>query len=195
MWLLRHGNCRAGQLHRYRRDGALPLGNAGAIRINTGGNSVLDNVISATNGDAVAVSSGLPADNAVIQGNLIGTDASGLQPLGNAGWGLRVIGSGLQIGGTGPGEGNVIAYNGGTPASAGGISIEGGTSVHNTIRGNSIHDNSGLGIDLNPVGATPNDEGDGDTGPNELQNFPVLSAVTLTAPTAESPRAEPGSRV
>jgi hypothetical protein len=45
----------------------------------------------------------------------------------------------------------------------------------NTITGNSIYGNKGLGIDLNPVGSVnPNDAGDGDSGPNQQLNFPVI---------------------
>jgi len=52
-----------------------------------------------------------------------------------------------------------------------------------TLTGNSIHDSGSLGIDLRIWGAggwgvTPNDPGDGDTGGNGLQNFPVLQSAT-----------------
>ena len=43
--------------------------------------------------------------------------------------------------------------------------------------GNSIHDNEALGIDHNGNGPTPNDPGDADTGPNSLQNFPIIQSV------------------
>ncbi|MEL6715107.1 MAG: hypothetical protein AAFP86_15100, partial [Planctomycetota bacterium] len=41
-----------------------------------------------------------------------------------------------------------------------------------TIRGNSIFNNAGIGIDLLGNGITPNDTGDADEGPNRLQNAP-----------------------
>jgi hypothetical protein len=49
------------------------------------------------------------------------------------------------------------------------------SSSGNSVLRNSIHDNGGLGIDLGSNGVTPNDSGDGDTGPNGLQNFPFLT--------------------
>src|SRR4029078_12597718 len=35
----------------------------------------------------------------------------------------------------------------------------------------------GPGIDLGGGGVTPNDAGDGDSGPNQLQNFPVIRSA------------------
>lgn len=52
-----------------------------------------------------------------------------------------------------------------------------GITLSNTVSRNSIYGNGGLGIDLGEDVVTLNDEGDTDTGPNNLQNFPDLLEV------------------
>jgi len=69
---------------------------------------------------------------------------------------------------------NTIAFN-----AARGVFVSGGTG--NAILSNSIFANTGLGIDIGDVGVTPNDTGDGDSGPNNLQNFPVLTSLTTAS--------------
>ena len=69
----------------------------------------------------------------------------------------------------------MISGNGG-----GGISLT-DSGGGNVVRLNSIHSNVGLGIDLGPVGVTPNDTNDGDAGANGLQNYPVLGNAVLSA--------------
>jgi photosystem II stability/assembly factor-like uncharacterized protein len=49
-----------------------------------------------------------------------------------------------------------------------------GTVQANPIRRNTIFGNGGLGIDLGGDSVTINDRGDADTGPNLLQNYPVI---------------------
>ena len=110
-----------------------------------------------------------------VQGNYIGTDAAGVADVGN-GYGVYIFSdaSANTIGGTGAGEGNLIAFN-----DLGGVYIFSGTG--NTIDPNLIHSNSGLGIDLEPAGPTPNDVNDADTGPNNVQNYPVLDTAFFAA--------------
>ena len=91
------------------------------------------------------------ADN-TITCNLIGTDAAGAAGLGNGGNGIEIDGSsGNQIGGTNPGDRNVIAGNGSSQ-----ILVTGLLAFGNQIQGNTIGVDpsgtvditSGGGIDL-----------------------------------------------
>jgi len=113
------------------------------------------------------------SDDNVVEGNSIGTDATGTLILGNSGHGIRVLDSSrVRIGGSSAGQGNQIVNNGGA-----GVVVH-GTSTDSPVSGNRIARNALLGIDLGPSdGVTPNDPGDPDTGPNDLQNFPVLTSV------------------
>ncbi|MEM6327581.1 MAG: hypothetical protein AAF791_10725, partial [Bacteroidota bacterium] len=61
-----------------------------------------------------------------------------------------------------------------------GIEVEGASTA--TLLNNSIANNGSLGIQLdgatdNILGITPNDAGDGDSGPNGLLNYPVITGV------------------
>lgn len=81
------------------------------------------------------------------------------------------------------GNGNVIANN-----STRGVIIAGDGSTGNAVRGNSIHrngasDDTDIGIDLLADGVTMNDGDDADTGPNNLQNFPVIDDVVYNSST------------
>jgi titin len=94
-----------------------------------------------------------------VQGNLIGTDVGGIQPLGNVQDGVHVSGSNNNtIGGDTDGAGNVIAFNGGD-----GVRLDGGTS--NAVLGNAIFGNGGLAIELLH-------------GANNEQPAPVITAAT-----------------
>ena len=79
--------------------------------------------------------------------------------------------------GTCDGPCNVIAFNGTIPVFArDGVRLAGSTGTGNAILGNSIFSNlRGLGIDHGFAGVTFNDPGDVDGGPNNQQNFPVLT--------------------
>ena len=114
----------------------------------------------------------VPTVGTQILGNSIGVDANG-NPLPNGTGGISILSAsagvtGTIIGGTVPGAANIIAYNDGP-----GVSVEGNLATGNTIQGNSIHDNTALGIDLGADGVTPNHTGF-EAGPNNFQNYPVL---------------------
>ena len=159
--------------------GTLPLGNGlYGVEVNAPGNQIGGSAAGAGNVIGFNASGGINmeggANGLVIQGNFIGTDPTGTFPFGNLGPAVTVAGSNnLIIGGVNAGEGNVMAFNG--VSSSGGILMYSGTG--NTMRGNSIHDNTQNGIDLGAEGVTPNDLGDADTGANNLQNFPIVSGV------------------
>ncbi|MEP7132101.1 MAG: CSLREA domain-containing protein [Acidobacteriota bacterium] len=118
----------------------------------------------------------------VIQGNRIGTDVTGTTAIANSQCGIGTFfptpGTTGTIGGTGLGEGNRIAFNG-----TNGVSIGAGTW---SVLGNSIASNGGLGIAFTSrcdilATPTPNDTGDPDTGPNNLQNYPVITSAAVSA--------------
>ncbi|MGI8956556.1 MAG: beta strand repeat-containing protein, partial [Chthoniobacterales bacterium] len=127
-----------------------------------------------------------------IEGNFIGTQGDGISPLGNALSGILVNGfaAAVTIGGVDSGEANIVAYNSAADnsfgAAKGGVIVgdDFSMSLGTSISGNVIFANNGLGIDLGGNGPTPNDPGDGDTGPNNLQNFPVLTSASIAGGTA-----------
>ncbi len=134
-------------------------------------NRITGNVIAGNSGDGVYMqqAGGLtPTTANMILDNSIGVAADGTR-LGNAGYGIDVQPgvTDTQI------TNNEIAFNG---AAGVGIFSSEQASIANSILGNSIHDNSGLGIDLAPTGVTANDAGDTDTGANDLQNFPIVTS-------------------
>ena len=128
------------------------------------------NVISGFFGYGLYISDAGTAGN-LVQGNIIGADATGTNALGNgyANVLLQLGATNNVIGGTGAGAGNVIAFSGGA-----GVVVLDANTINNAIRGNSIFNNGGLGIDLNNDGVTPNHIGFL-AGPNDLQNFPVIT--------------------
>ena len=100
--------------------------------------------------------------------NYIGTDELGSTISGNGGPGIVIIGApSNNIGGAIDG-GNVIAWNNGD-----GIVMVNDDAVQVGMRFNSIHHNTGQGIDLGSDGPTLPDVDDVDTGPNGLLNQPL----------------------
>ncbi len=91
------------------------------------------NLISGNSTDGVDVSGAGSSQNDV-EGNFIGTDASGTLALGNMN-GVQVFNaaSGNTIGGTEAGAGNEISGNGGT-----GVAISGANTSQNNVEGNII---------------------------------------------------------
>ncbi|MBS1790829.1 MAG: putative Ig domain-containing protein [Acidobacteria bacterium] len=180
--------------------GRFDLGNTGfGVNVSGGDASVIGgatndqrNIISGNNGGGVHVGT-TPATNNKIIGNYIGIDATGVFPLGNgvAGGGGTAPGVWIEdapnnfVGGTVEsnangtleGEFNFIKYN----LQNGGVVVTGSSATGNSILHNYIYGNAGLGIDLGNNGVTGNDPFDPDSGPNNLQNAPVLSGVSSSS--------------
>jgi hypothetical protein len=164
------------------RDGLVYTGTNGVI-----GDANSGNLIAANGANGLRI---LGNNNTVI-GNSVGVTFDGKTNLGNARVGIQVSGDKNKIG-TNSVSGNTIAFNGRDLGLRGhGIEIIRGTG--NSIRYNSIYKNRGRGIDLldnlvldsflvNDSGVTREDgllvtDPDMDTGPNELQNHPVVKSV------------------
>ena len=156
--------------------GALPNGAGGIYTCGCSGPLLIGgptgnagNVISGNAFDGIYLDT---VTGAIIQNNRIGTNRAGTAAFGNQGDGVRLEfgASSNAIGGIGTNQANIIAYNGGV-----GVNILDSTTEDNPIRANSIHSNGRLGIDLDDDNVTLNDAGDGDSGGNTLQNFPVLT--------------------
>ena len=138
------------------------------------------NIISA-NGDNGILLIGTNATACLVQGNFVGTQRDGVSALGNGASGILISGgaSGNTIGGISSEFANRIAFN------QDGVTVSDTNSVGNGVYGNSIFTNINLGINLEPTSdytgiVTPNDAGDPDVGGNNLQNFPIITSVTLT---------------
>lgn len=173
--------------------GSLELGNSSyGVEIHQGasGNTLLDNVISGNQLDGVRLAE---TGSNTLRGNLIGTDASGLRPLGNGRLtapraGVWIVNStGNIIGGSNISNRNVISGNYGD-----GVLIS-GISVGNAVRGNAIGtDAAGLaaisntrhGIVLDGNQVTANSIGGPTESDGNLVYFNLASGLRLTGATS-----------
>jgi len=160
--------------------------------IQSGGNG---HTIGGTLGEGNVVGGAQPGislggSNNTVYGNFLGTDATGTIDLGNDTTGITVSGSDNIVGGTGAGQANTIAFNG--SVSGAGVSVSGQRVA---IRGNRIYENRsasgpGLGIELGSFGIQVNDPGDGDSGANGFQNYPILVAAGPAGPQGAGTRVQ-----
>lgn len=155
------------------------------------------NVITGNQGDGVSIIGSTAAAN-VVQGNFIGTTPGGAI-LGNQFHGVYIANgaNNNEIGGTASGAGNLIDFNGGDGVLIGNDPLVAGSTpagAGNAVEGNSIYANAQIGIDLGSGdGPTLNDSA-GHAGPNDFQNFPVLTSAagqngpaTVTGTLASAP--------
>jgi parallel beta-helix repeat protein len=154
--------------------GTARLGNGGSgIRIagGAGGVAIRENRVGNNGGDGIT----LGDDAAPSTGNVIDANAIGVtelrapyQNVGNGRHGVAVVnGSGNRI------TNNTIVSNG-----SDGVAVVSGNG--NLISRNTIQSNGSLGIDLAPLGLHNGvDPLDADTGPNGLQNAPILEPAAF----------------
>ena len=138
-----------------------------------GGTLGFRNIISGNKGDGIVFRG--QEQQVSVQGNFIGTDVTGSNPLGNLGSGVDFATShpfNNTIGGSLAGQGNVIAYNGRAGAVTAGVLVAAG-AIGDTISRDSIHNNVGLGIN---VGGHP------DSGANSIVS--ISTFVTQPFPAA-----------
>jgi titin len=125
--------------------GTRPLGNSGngiaLLQVNGfsgltigGTTAAARNLISGNQGDGVFITQNSAHD--LVEGNYIGTDASGTVALGNVGNGIQVFSAFITIGGTATGAGNVISGNGQDGILFPAVQNQG--SELNTVQGNRI---------------------------------------------------------
>jgi CSLREA domain-containing protein len=153
------GNDVVGNLIGVDVNGTAAIGNnfVGVRLVNAPSNDIggttlgFGNVISG-NVSGVVINGATASGNSV-QGNKIGTDASGLLNLGNSSDGVFISGAPNNTVGTTSGLRNTIAYNG-PGAGASGVEVTGAGATGNTVRGNFIHSNGGPGIDNSSGGNT-----------------------------------------
>lgn len=190
-------------------DGLSVIGNT-SVGIKSGGDNVIIGGDSATERNVVAgtivggnfggtgivlLSFGSGGNGGVVQGNYVGTNINGTVGggFGNGGFGIFAIGdySNGLIGGTSSGEGNKVVSSGMSGIAANGFVGFGLYASNISILGNQVYQNTSTGIRLmadtngdfqpdTPI-PFPNDTGDGDTGPNDYLNFPVLNSSSASA--------------
>jgi hypothetical protein len=157
-------------------------GNNAAISNQIGGTLAgVENVISGNLQNGIKIQSFSTGN--VVEGNLIGTDITGLLPLPNIEQGVLITSSfGNTIGGNALDAGNIIAYN--RSGVMVGADAEDEDSINNVILSNAIFANITLGIDLHKRGA-PQKLAQTFKGPNHFQTSPeicfaaVVDAISL----------------
>jgi hypothetical protein len=146
------GNIVSGNLIGTDRSGTAAAGNISGIVVHDGARNRIGgttpgerNVISGSLGEGVSL--GRQASKNIVIGNFIGTDVSGTKAIPNGQQGVFVMDgpANNRIGGTDPGERNVISGN-----ASNGVTLQGSTTTENQVLGNYV------GIDVTGTTALGN---------------------------------------
>lgn len=133
------------------------------IGIGANGSSNIGNADSTATG--ITFKNGITVTDALVSGNTI----------------ANLGGNGIFIDSGTDGASLLVTDNDLYDLGSNGVSLLSGKAA---IYANSIYNNGGLAIDLGDDGVTANDSGDGDTGPNDLLNFPVINALNGSGTTS-----------
>jgi hypothetical protein len=176
-------------------DGQTPIPNFYGIVLGGNGCLVLGNRIAGNTSDAIMIQ----GNGNVLQRNIIGVDVSG-SSVANNGAGIRISTGNDNIVGTDAGSNlngtllaNTIRF-----MTKGGVLLGASAGTGNSVRSNLVYDNGtvvfdssvgdGFDLDLDADGPTANHGGSA-SGPNNLQNFPVVRKIYwngYAAPAANS---------
>ncbi|HEX7830096.1 MAG TPA: hypothetical protein VF787_10585, partial [Thermoanaerobaculia bacterium] len=158
-------------------DGITALPNAIGIQIDAGANNNTIGGGSPSEANTISGNStygiSIAGDGSTIDNNVIGFAKDGTTAMAN-GTGVKMFGT-ASNNKVGTMFGNKIANS-----LFDGVTIV-GTGIGNSVRKGQNSGNGNLGIDLNDDGLTANDTGDGDTGPNNRQNYPIVSQALYSA--------------
>ncbi len=177
--------------------GVAIVGGAGDNTVGSDTEPDAGNIISGNTQNGVLLAGSGTTGNTVA-GNLIGLSVT-YTPIPNGAAGVTVFGAdNTVIGPTASVPEQLIDYNEGAGIEVlssddvlvgrrnrvrgndgAGIAISGDSSGVN-VSAQEIHGNGGPAIDLDADGHTPNDAGDGDSGPNTLLNYPVITGSSGT---------------
>jgi hypothetical protein len=177
------GNVVQGNMIGTDKTGTAAIANAFGIIIRVGatgnqiGGTLTDtgNVIAGNTSYGVVIEG---ANTSVVQGNRIGVGLTNNALPNGTGVFIEANSANNLIGGTGANAGNIIADNTQNGVNIGFSSSDTATTG-NAVLGNRIFGNGGYGIDLGNDGITNNSSGGPHSGPNDLQNTPVLNAPRL----------------
>ena len=164
----------------YQANGSTPGANGAGIFIsNSPSNFIAYNYVGYNTSEGILIAGPSAAAN-LLEFNTVGLDRQ-FNAAGNVGAGITVS-SGAHDNTIGASAlatygANSIGYNQGP-----GIWVTPSAGMSNRILANSIFLNGGLSVDLAGLGASANDAGDGDSGPNGLQNYPVLIVADRRPP-------------
>lgn len=143
------------------------LVNAGPVRF--GGDTLADRNVLAAN---IGLALGPGSNGSEVDNNLFGSDLTGTAPrAGSTGIFANAGAASIDIGEQAP---NAFRFY------SKAISLAGNSGTALRFGRNTFSSHAALGIDLGDDGVTTNDQGDVDAGPNNLQNFPVLTLAERT---------------